>query len=160
MELVPLGFYHIKLTKFNEIYVIKRPVTTVNNLMMGNIYLDQHGESLIKKRLIDNNDSEQQITVEYKKGGWVNKSQKFGVEGKIPVRDGSDKNYLIGGTWAEGVTLTNEETGEENEMWKPIPLPENSDYNQNFSRLTLQLNYLPEELKEQLPPTDVRFRPD
>lgn len=40
MEIVPLGLYHIKLTKFNEIYVISRPITTVNNLMIGQIYID------------------------------------------------------------------------------------------------------------------------
>ena len=88
------------------------------------------------------------------------KSTKHAVEGEIPVRQDSDKNYLIGGTWSDGVTIFNEETEEEFEIWKPEPLPENSSWNQNFSRLTLQLNHLPDELRDQLPPTDVRFRPD
>ena len=39
-------------------------------------------------------------------------------------------------------------------------MPENCLWNQNFTRLTLQLNHLPDELRAQLPPTDVRFRPD
>lgn len=35
MEIQPLGLLHIKLTKFNEIYSVYRPMTTVNNLMIG-----------------------------------------------------------------------------------------------------------------------------
>ena len=30
----------------------------------------------------------------------------------------------------------------------------------NFTLFALQLNYLPPSLKEKLPPTDTRFRPD
>ena len=55
MEIQPLGLLHIKLTKFNEIYSIYRPMTTVNNLMIGQIYLDQIGEMHIVKRMMDSN---------------------------------------------------------------------------------------------------------
>ena len=30
----------------------------------------------------------------------------------------------------------------------------------HFTKFALQLNYLPDSLKEKLPPTDSRFRPD
>jgi len=50
---------------------------------------------------------------------------------------GSDKNFVIGGTWSDGVTVLNEETEQQYDLWKPAPLPDNSHWNQNFSRLTL-----------------------
>ena len=37
----------------------------------------------------------------------------------------------------DGVTLLNEETEQQYDLWKPAPLPDNSHWNQNFSRLTL-----------------------
>lgn len=71
---------------------------------------------------------------------------KHGVEGSFPVREGSNKNYVIGGTWSDGITVLNEETDQEFELWKPTPLPENSLWNQNFSRMSLQLNHLTDSL--------------
>lgn len=58
------------------------------------------------------------------------------------------------------MSLFNEETKENQTIWEPNALPENSDWNQNFTRMTLQLNHLPDEIREHLPPTDTRFRPD
>lgn len=51
-----------------------------------------------------------QVVVDFKKPGWVKKETKNAVEGELPIRRGSDKNYIIGGTWSEGVSLLNEET--------------------------------------------------
>jgi len=44
--------------------------------------------------------------------------------------------------------------------WKCRPKPEQSPNYFFFTEYSLQLNYLPEELKDKLPPTDVRLRPD
>ena len=51
-------------------------------------------------------------------------------------------------------------TKEESELWKSEPKPVKSDWLYNFSRFSLQLNYLSDELREKLPPTDSRLRPD
>ena len=40
------------------------------------------------------------------------------------------------------------------------PKPQNSEYMYQFSYFTLQLNYLTDSMKEKLPHTDARFRPD
>lgn len=40
------------------------------------------------------------------------------------------------------------------------PRPEGSDHMYHFSNFGLQLNYLTDALKERLPPTDSRLRPD
>merc|ERR1719162_305702 len=110
MELAPLGLMHIQLTKYNEIYTIPRPVTTVNNLMIGQIYLDQIGDMRVVKRNIDSTKGEQEVIVNFKKGSWTNKNAKHGIEGSLPIRAGSSHNYIVGGTWSDGITVFNEET--------------------------------------------------
>ena len=45
-------------------------------------------------------------------------------------------------------------------VWTMNAKPENSDWMYQFSLFTLQLNYLPDSLRDKLPPTDSRFRPD
>lgn len=56
--------------------------------------------------------------------------------------------------------MTNVATGEETELWKINPYPEQWDHLYFLSKFALQLNYLPDSLKEKLPHTDSRFRPD
>ena len=46
------------------------------------------------------------------------------------------------------------------EIWRKNDLPENSAQNYHFTKFGMSLNYLPESLKEKLPKTDSRFRPD
>ena len=64
----------------------------------------------VVKRTIDSTKVEQEVTMTFKKGTWTNKSAKHGVEGSFPIRPGSVHNYVIGGTWCDGITVLNEET--------------------------------------------------
>jgi len=45
-------------------------------------------------------------------------------------------------------------------LWQAFPFPDNFNMQYFFTNFTLQLNYLPDSLKEKLPPTDSRLRPD
>jgi len=164
MEVLPVGLTHIKLHDHDEIYAVQRPTTAINNLMMGTLYLDQHGPMVFTKRRIDAQSAaevESKVVVEFKKGGgWTAKASRNAVSAAVPMRHGSDSQYKILGTWTDGFFVRNDETGEEKELWTPIPLQEGAEWQQNFTRFALQLNHLPEQLREHLPPTDVRFRPD
>ena len=48
----------------------------------------------------------------------------------------------------------------EEKIWTANAKPPNCDALYNFTYFALQLNYLPEGMKELLPPTDSRLRPD
>ena len=54
--------------------------------------------------------------------------------------------------------LINKETGEKKILWKIIPSKGKEDF--YYQPYTFDLNYLTEEMKTALPPTDSRFRPD
>ena len=45
-------------------------------------------------------------------------------------------------------------------LWTANPNPPNNETLYNFTYFSLQLNHLPPGLKENLPPTDSRLRPD
>lgn len=52
------------------------------------------------------------------------------------------------------------ESGQSEVIWEANELPENHHLMYNMNAFSLQLNLLTDELKEKLPPTDSRFRPD
>lgn len=58
------------------------------------------------------------------------------------------------------MNIVNLETSEEYEVWRANEKLENNESMYCFSWFTLQLNFLPDTLKDKLPPTDSRFRPD
>lgn len=51
-------------------------------------------------------------------------------------------------------------TGVEENIWTANPYPPESNRMSNFTFFTLQLNHLPESLKQKIAHTDSRFRPD
>lgn len=71
-----------------------------------------------------------------------------------------EKKFRIFGKWNESLSMKNLETNEEEVIWEANPLPPNTASLYNFTYFTLQLNHLPAGLKEILPPTDSRLRPD
>ncbi|TTF56864.1 Oxysterol-binding protein-related protein 3 [Bagarius yarrelli] len=66
--------------------------------------------------------------------------------------------HRFGGSWHEGIfcdTLPNPQC-----LWKPNPQPEDYFEYYGFSRYARELNELTPELRDVLPSTDTRFRPD
>jgi len=99
------------------------------------------------------------LELDFKRMGWTKKNWAV-VEGSIPVRPGSDKNWIISGKWTEQMSAYNEETGETLQIWKASELPPDSDQQYFFTDFAINLNHLPEEMKQIIAPTDSRFRPD
>jgi hypothetical protein len=44
LEFRAVGLHHVILTETNEHLLFKRPDNSANNLLMGNLYVDVHGE--------------------------------------------------------------------------------------------------------------------
>lgn len=99
------------------------------------------------------------LTLQFAKSGW-NKSIRYQVSGKIPVRNGSSHNYVVSGKWNETIQAYNEETGETITIFEPNAYPHNKEWQYNFTRFAINLNNGTERLRTKLPPTDSRFRPD
>ena len=75
--------------------------------------------------------------------------------------DSSGKTHCkIEGLWNERLSLIDSKTGSVDHCLKVDPRPANSDRMYAFGTFTINLNYIDEEMKKTLPPTDTRRRPD
>ena len=70
------------------------------------------------------------------------------------------EKYKIEGNYFESLSIENLETNEKWVAWSNPPKPENHELMYFFSKFALQLNYMTEDLKKRLPPTDTRLRTD
>ena len=104
-------------------------------------------------------DEIKELNITFVKAGW-NKSMRYLIKGKLPVREGSDKFWIISGRWNDTIQAFNEETGETINVFEPKPYPSNKEWMYNFTKFAVNLNSCPDKLKEKLPPTDSRLRPD
>ena len=68
--------------------------------------------------------------------------------------------YNLNGKFTEKLELKNMETGEVEVIWEANEMPESNNLMYNMNAFSLQMNLLTDELKEKLPPTDSRMRPD
>lgn len=125
----------------------------IGNLIIGDTYLEPQGASEIF-----NDSTGEKIEYDFKVRGWSGKS-KDAVTGVIKDAKGTVK-YQLSGKYTEKLDLKNMETGEVETIWQAPERPENSHLMYNMNSYSLQMNILPDALKQKLPPTDSRFRPD
>lgn len=94
LKAVPIGFQHVVLKKRNEHYLIGRPVTTVNNLLFGTMYIEHVGTMTVK-----NVANGMQCMNEFTAKGWGD-AGKHEVKGKVTEKEGSSKSLAtLSGTW-------------------------------------------------------------
>jgi len=127
------------------------------------MYVEHSGkmitECIIKDgQMIKNKEDRLKLVIYFKKTGGSKKNWAV-IEGKIKVRPDSNKYWLITGKWTEQVKAFNEETEEELILWTANPMPENSDWMHRFTTFTINLNYLPDNLRPLIAPTDSRLSP-
>lgn len=146
------GSLHVKLLNWNEEYTWTKPNTTVHNLIIGQIYIDNNGTYAVTCPATG-----VRADVTFKKAGWFEKSKQ---EATAIIYDASGTaKYSLEGKWSEFLELKDLETGEVSLIWRHSPLPENSEYYYFFTDYALQLNLPPDQVSL-LPQTDSRYRPD
>jgi len=130
------------------------PQAAIHNLVIGKLYVEQRG-----KTQIVNHTAGDVCDMEWKERGWSGKPNR--VVGTVKSASGEPR-YRMEGCFTEELAildLTNPDAKEE-VVYRMKPRPPNSPSMYHFSDFALQLNYLTPELKERLPPTDSRLRPD
>jgi len=153
LEFKPIGFQRIFLKKFDEHYIVQRPNALASNIIIGKMYLDVSGESIV-----ENVKTKEKSNIYFKTKGWTEAS--YGkCEGFVKDSKGT-KKYELKGKWFDSISVTDLESNDSFLAWKSKERPKDFQFYFYFSHFTLQLNYLPEALKKVLPPTDCRMRPD
>lgn len=141
------------LTDTNEHIIIKRPDNSANNLIVGKLYVDVHGKMEVTN-ITKNIKSE--ITIH--RQGWTGKNS-YKVEGTVKDAKGVTK-CKIDGFWNEKLSVTDCITGVTDQVFKADEKPALTERMYGFGYYSINLNYIDDEMKKTLPPTDTRRRAD
>ncbi|KAJ8647301.1 hypothetical protein MRB53_000324 [Persea americana] len=160
IQLDPVGVLTLEFDD-GEIYQWSKVTTSIYNLILGKLYCDHYGTMRIQgnreyscklkfkeQSLIDRNPHQVQGTVHDKNGKTV--ATLFG-------KWDESMHYVLGECSGKG--KGSEAISEASMLWKKSK-PAQFPTRYNLTRFAITLNELTPGLKEKLPPTDSRLRPD
>jgi len=161
LEVEPLGITHLEFKNSGNHYTWRKVKTVVHNIVIGKLWIDQHGEMEV---------------VNHTKG--IKCSMKFepysyfgGTPKKVTgsVTNSEEKvEWVLNGTWdskmegsqVKGEVLIKGKSSLEVEssklLWKKNPIEPEAEKYYFFSKFACELN----EPEDQVAPTDSRLRPD
>ena len=187
LELHPLGTCHASLPLYgfnedaksnvvcgSEHYSWKKVTTSVNNLIVGKLSIDHQGDMVIR-----NWRTGEECTITFKPketGGWfggvTGSKDELNECGEL-VGNVKDANgnicFELKGRWDDKLVATAVGAFRQKcstmmqkpiMLWKRTPLPSIAPQNFNFTEFAMQLNEMTPGLRQSLPLTDSRLRPD
>jgi len=111
LEFKPIGIQTIYLKKFDETYTYNRANSTIENILIGSIYIEQSG-----KMIFTNEKLGFKGILKMMKRGWIGLNAYKGV-GEILKQD-EEVAYTIEGKWDSDISATNLKTNEEKKLWQ------------------------------------------
>uniref|UniRef100_A0A8C6NH27 Oxysterol-binding protein n=1 Tax=Nothobranchius furzeri TaxID=105023 RepID=A0A8C6NH27_NOTFU len=169
LSIMPLGTIHAVFAKSNNHYTWKKVTTTVHNIIVGKLWIDQSGEIDVV-----NHTTGDRCHLKFAPYSYFSRDIARKVTGVVMDKDGK-AHYVLSGTWdekmefsrvmqssrggengTEGKQKTVYQTLKARELWKRNPLPDGAESMYFFTALALTLN----EPEEGVAPTDSRRRPD
>uniref|UniRef100_A0AAQ6IMM5 Oxysterol-binding protein n=1 Tax=Anabas testudineus TaxID=64144 RepID=A0AAQ6IMM5_ANATE len=169
LSIMPLGTIHAIFEKSNNHYTWKKVTTTVHNIIVGKLWIDQSGEIDVV-----NHTTGDRCHLKFAPYSYFSRDVARKVTGVVMDKDGK-AHYVLSGTWdekmefsrvmqssrggengTEGKQKTVYQTLKAREVWRRNPLPESAETTYYFTALALTLN----EFEEGVAPTDSRRRPD
>uniref|UniRef100_A0A3P8RFP5 Oxysterol-binding protein n=1 Tax=Astatotilapia calliptera TaxID=8154 RepID=A0A3P8RFP5_ASTCA len=168
LSIMPLGSIQCIFEKSNNHYSWKKVTTTVHNIIVGKLWIDQSGEIDVV-----NHKTGDRCHLKFAPYSYFSRDVPRKVTGVVTDKDGK-AHYVLSGTWdekmefskimqsskgengTEGKQRTVYQTLKAKEIWRKNPLPEGAENMYYFSSLALTLN----EPEEGVAPTDSRRRPD
>lgn len=152
MEILPIGTVHVMLPSYGDHYEWNKVTTCVHNILSGRRWIEHYGEVTIKSTR--NTTCICKLT--FIKGNYWS-SNVNEVQGSVMDQEGKVVHRLFG-KWHEGLYCGVPPSAKC--IWRPGSMPTDYELYYGFSRFAVELNEIFPELKELLPPTDARFRPD
>lgn len=157
LEFTPLGYMNFRFKDNDHLFKCKRPQTSVQNIIIGTMYIDHKGECVV-----ENTNNGEKAIVKFKALGMFSGKDKRGlIEGTIYNEDGDPEHELYG-KWTESLYYkpSGADDSEGTLIWEFPEIPDKWEQIYHFTDYTLQLNMIDEHIEENLPPTDSRFRTD
>ncbi|XP_068607566.1 oxysterol-binding protein 1 [Brachionichthys hirsutus] len=168
LSIMPLGSIQCIFDKSDNHYSWKKVTTTIHNIIVGKLWIDQSGEIDVV-----NHKTGDRCHLKFAPYSYFSRDVPRKVTGVVTDRDGK-AHYVLSGTWdekmdfsrvmqsskgengTEGKQRTVYQTLKAKGIWTKNPLPERAESMYYFSSLALTLN----EPEEGVAPTDSRHRPD
>ncbi|XP_023657457.1 oxysterol-binding protein-related protein 6 isoform X5 [Paramormyrops kingsleyae] len=152
MEILPIGTVNVMLPRFGDLYEWNKVTTCIHNILSGRRWIEHYGEITIR-----NTRSTACICkLTFVKGNYWS-SNVNEVQGFIMDQEGKVVHRLFG-KWHEGLYCGVPPSAKC--IWRPGSMPTDYELYYGFTRFAVELNELCPEMKDLLPPTDARFRPD
>ncbi|KAI6647126.1 Oxysterol-binding protein-related protein 6-like isoform X2 [Oopsacas minuta] len=153
MELYPTGRINLLLSEKSEHYTWSKVTTCVHNLLnFQSRWIENYGDMLVTCT-----STGVTCNICLSKSSYFS-NKKYDIKGNVISGEGEKVRHLFG-MLKEGI-YSGTENGEHVCLWRPNLMPPNSETYYGFSKFAMELNYLPEEMKEYLPLSDSRFRTD
>ncbi|KAM8880868.1 oxysterol-binding protein 1-like isoform 2-T4 [Synchiropus picturatus] len=169
LSIMPLGTIHAIFEKSKNHYTWKKVTTTVHNIIVGKLWIDQSGEIDVV-----NQTTGDRCHLKFAPYSYFSRDVARKVTGVV-MDKGGKAHYVLSGTWdeklefsrvmqssrggengTEGKQKTVYQTLKAREVWRKNPLPEGAETMYYFTTLALTLN----EPEDAVAPTDSRRRPD
>jgi len=158
LNVTPLGTMHLKFHASGNHYTWKKVTTTVHNIIVGKLWVDQSGECEVV-----NHTTGDKCKHKYHQYSYFSRDVVRKVTGTIEDKHGVAQ-YVISGTWDKFMEFTKNKSHNETSkkqkgpkrIWVVTPSPPNSEKMYFFSTLAMSLN----EPDDSVAPTDSRNRPD
>ncbi|KAK7351141.1 hypothetical protein VNO77_10368 [Canavalia gladiata] len=160
IQLDPVGILTLEFDD-GEVFQWTKVTTSIYNLILGKLYCDHYGTMRIQ------GNQEYSCKLKFKEQSIIDRNPHQ-VHGIVQDRNGKTVSTLFG-KWDESMHFVNgdytgkgkghESLSEAHLLWKRSKPPK-FPTRYNFTRFAITLNELTPGLKEKLPPTDSRLRPD
>lgn len=151
MEFQPTGRVHVRLLPGGDHYSWNKVTTCVHNLFGGQRWVDQYGDMHIVCHGTD-------ITCKLnfiKASSWS--SSRHEVRGAVTC-NGSGARLRLAGRWSEALYAGDPPAARC--LWRPGAMPHEHDLYYGFTRFAMELNEMEPGMRDVLPYTDTRLRPD
>ncbi|XP_040417861.1 oxysterol-binding protein-related protein 6 isoform X8 [Cygnus olor] len=152
MEILPVGTLNVTLPKYGDYYVWNKVTTCIHNILSGRRWIEHYGEITIR----NTKSSVCICKLTFVKVNYWN-SNVNEVQGVVIDQEGKVVHRLFG-KWHEGLYCGVAPSAKC--VWRPGSMPTNYERYYGFTRFAIELNELDPVLKDLLPTTDARFRPD
>ncbi|KAL1190645.1 Oxysterol-binding protein-related protein 1A [Cardamine amara subsp. amara] len=152
IQLDPIGLLTLQFDD-GEIFQWSKVTTSIYNLILGKLYCDHYGTMQIE------GNGEYSCKLKFKEQSIIDRNPHQ-VQGIVEDKNGKTVAKLFG-KWDESMhyVINQGKVDESHLLWKRNKSPENPT-KYNLTRFGITMNELTPGLKEKLPPTDSRLRPD
>ncbi|KAJ4715143.1 Oxysterol-binding protein-related protein like [Melia azedarach] len=156
IQLEPVGILTLEFDD-GEIFQWSKVTTSIYNLILGKLYCDHYGTMRIE------GNREYSCRLKFKEQSIIDRNPHQ-VQGIVQDKNGKTVATVFG-KWDESIHYINGDASEKGKgsepqlLWKKSKPPKHQT-RYNFTSFAITLNELTPGLKEKLPPTDSRLRPD